>query len=144
MLNLATPVRDPGWNQALGERVVWLSRQGAQEAQIQLTPRHLGPIEVRIMMNDDQANIVFTSQNPVTREALENAMPRLREMMADSGLNLVQSEVSQGSPEQHRQAAGDGQGSGHGASLEEEGIIPEQEMNLLSSELPQGILDLYA
>ncbi|MCK5639758.1 MAG: flagellar hook-length control protein FliK [Gammaproteobacteria bacterium] len=144
VLNLATHVQQPGWNQALGERVVWLSRQGVQEAQIQLTPRHLGPIEVRIMMNDDQASVVFTSQNPVTREALESAMPRLREMMADSGLNLVQSDVSQESPERRRQAMDDKQDSAHEHPTGDEAEILEQEMNSFISDPSQGILDLYA
>jgi flagellar hook-length control protein FliK len=96
------------------------------------------------MMNDDQASVVFTSQNPVTREALESAMPRLREMMADSGLNLVQFDVSQESPERRRQAMDDRQDGGHGHLAGDETEILEQEMSSFMGDPSQGILDLYA
>lgn len=112
VLTLAVPVRQAGWDQALGERVLWMAKGGVQEATVQLHPRHLGPIEVRISVHQDQASVAFTAHNPVTRDALEAALPRLREMMGDNGLSLVQSEVSQQSPEQQRQAFGE-QGADH-------------------------------
>lgn len=113
-LTLSVPVRQAGWDQALGERVVWMTKEGVQEATVQLHPRHLGPIEVRISVHQDQASVAFTAHNPVTRDALEAAMPRLREMMGDNGLNLVQSDVSQQSSQQQRQALGERGGEQRG------------------------------
>jgi flagellar hook-length control protein FliK len=95
------------WNQAFSERVVWMARGGIQEAQIQLNPRHLGPVEVRLSVHQDQVNVQFTAQNATTREAIEQALPRLRDLLGDSGLQLGQADV------------GD-YGRGHAASAQRE------------------------
>lgn len=93
-LVLGVPVQQAGWDQALSERIQWLVSQGAQGANIKLNPAHLGPMEVRIQMHNDQANIQFTATHAVVREALEAALPRLREMFGSSGVELVNVDVS--------------------------------------------------
>lgn len=92
---LATPFRQPGWDQALSERVLWAAGQKLQSAEIRLNPPNLGPIEVRVQMQQDQAQVSFTAQHAVVREALEASMPRLREMLNANGFNLVDVDVSQ-------------------------------------------------
>lgn len=104
-LALDVPLRQAGWDQAMAERVVWMAKQGVQEAQIHLNPRNMGPIEVHVSVQKDQASVAFVAQHAATREALDAAMPRLRDMLQDSGLNLAQSEVSQ-HDRQRDQAAG--------------------------------------
>lgn len=115
-LNLQTPVNQQGWDQALGERVAWMAKDGVQEARIQLHPRNMGPIEVRLSVNQDQASVHFTAQHGLTRDAIEQAMPRLREMLAEQGLNLADSEVADQGPQGREQTgegmAGDGEGDG--------------------------------
>lgn len=91
---VAVPLRQAGWDQALGEQVQWLVGSKAQGAEIRLNPAHLGPMEVRIQIQQDQANISFTAQHSPVREALEAAIPRLREMLGDSGLQLNNVTVS--------------------------------------------------
>ena len=66
-----------------------------------LTPEHLGPVEVQISMNRDTANIWFGSPHADTRTALAEAMPRLRELLASSGLSLGQSGVSEQAPREN-------------------------------------------
>lgn len=92
--NVPVPMNQPGWGQAVGQRVMWMARNGAQEAQLQLNPRHLGPIEVRLTVNQEQVNVHFSAQHGATREALEQAIPRLRDMLGEGGLSLGQSSVS--------------------------------------------------
>jgi flagellar hook-length control protein FliK len=87
------PNNQPAWNQAFSERVVWMARGGIQEAQLQLNPRHLGPVEVRLSVQQDQVNVQFTAQHATTREAIEQALPRLRDLLGDSGLQLGQADV---------------------------------------------------
>lgn len=112
-LALDVPLRQAGWDQAMAERVVWMAKQGLQEAQIHLNPRNMGPIEVHVSVQKDQASVAFVAHHAVTREALEAAMPRLRDMLQDGGLNLAQSEVSQ-HDRQREQAAGFGNGHERG------------------------------
>ncbi|HFE32145.1 MAG TPA: flagellar hook-length control protein FliK, partial [Gammaproteobacteria bacterium] len=85
-----TGVGHPGWSAELGQRMVWLANQEIREAKIQLNPRHLGPIDVRIVYSDaQQLSVSFNAQNPAAREALDAALPRLREMFEQQGLNLA-------------------------------------------------------
>ncbi|MDT8387906.1 MAG: flagellar hook-length control protein FliK [Thiogranum sp.] len=97
MLPLGVPLHQTNWDSALGERIQWLISQGAQagqSAQIKLNPAHLGPMEVRIQVRDDQATVQFTATHAVVREALEAALPRLREMLGASGVELVDVDIS--------------------------------------------------
>lgn len=101
---VAVPLGQPGWDRAMGEQVQWMVGHRLQGAEIRLNPAHLGPMEVRIQMQNDQANITFTAQHGVAREALEAAIPRLREMLGESGLQLNNVTVSdQSLAEQRRQ-----------------------------------------
>jgi flagellar hook-length control protein FliK len=75
-----------------------MSVRGQQEGSLTLTPEHLGPLEVQISVNKDTANVWFGAQHAETRAALTDAMPRLRELLAASGLSLGQSGVSEQAP----------------------------------------------
>ncbi|HKJ08568.1 MAG TPA: flagellar hook-length control protein FliK, partial [Gammaproteobacteria bacterium] len=82
--NIQTPMHQAGWDQALGERVKWMVGQNLQGAQLRVTPAHLGPIDVHISIHNDQASVAFSAQHAMTREHLEAAIPRLREMLGGS------------------------------------------------------------
>ncbi|MEO6823553.1 MAG: flagellar hook-length control protein FliK [Nitrosospira sp.] len=83
-----------GWDNALGQKVLWMVSQQQQVAELTLNPPDLGPLQVVLTLNNDQASATFISQNADVRQALEAALPRLREMMADSGLSLGNTAVS--------------------------------------------------
>jgi flagellar hook-length control protein FliK len=93
----------PGWDNALGQKVLWMVSQQQQVAELSLNPPDLGPLRVVLSMNGDQASAMFVSQQPDVRQALEAALPRLKEMMADSGINLSNTTVSSDSPQQQRE-----------------------------------------
>lgn len=99
---LSRPLTHPEWNKDLGERIVWMNNRAMPAAEIKLNPQHLGPVSVRIDMNHDQASIVFTSQHAVVREALEASVPKLREMLNDQQISLVNVSVSQQSSSEQR------------------------------------------
>ncbi len=106
-VSVQVPFQQANWDQALGERIQWLMGQRLQGAQIKLNPAHLGPMEVRIQMQHDQASIQFTSAHAVVRDALEAALPRLRDMFESAGVQLVNVDVS-GQSLAHQQAAPEG------------------------------------
>jgi flagellar hook-length control protein FliK len=107
-----------GWDNALGQKVLWMVSQQQQVAELTLNPPDLGPLQVVLTLNNDQASATFISQNADVRQALEAALPRLREMMADSGLSLGNTAVSadtsqqQGGFERGRPAFRHGSGGG--------------------------------
>ncbi len=83
------PPDHPQWGQSFGERVVWLVNQHNTSAQISLNPPDLGRLDVRINLDQDQARVLFATPHESVREAIEAAVPRLREMLADSGVQLL-------------------------------------------------------
>ena len=93
------------WGQGMGKQILWMVNQGISRAEIRLNPANLGPLEVRIDMENDQVNVAFSSRHADVREAVEQALPRLREMLEEKGLNLSDTDVSQHSFAEQRQNA---------------------------------------
>ncbi|MBT9540499.1 flagellar hook-length control protein FliK [Thiobacillus sp.] len=91
---LAPSVGSAAWSQALGEKIVWMAAGAQQTASLTLNPPNLGPLQVVINVNNDQATASFFAAQPEVRQALEAALPRLREMMNESGIQLGQATVS--------------------------------------------------
>lgn len=83
------PVMDEAWGEAFQNRILWMTKGGIQNAEIRLNPAELGPIRVQVSVEDDTAILQFTAQHNTTREAIEQALPRLREMLSDNGLTLA-------------------------------------------------------
>lgn len=93
-------VQSEAWNKVLSNRVTWMASEGIQRAVLRLNPANLGPVEVKLQMQNEQASVTFVAQHAATREALEQALPRLRESMQENDMELVKAEVSQQAFEQ--------------------------------------------
>ncbi len=91
--SIPTPLRDAAWAQDFSERVVWLARNDQQTAQISINPPQLGPVQIALNLNGDQATASFVSPHAEVRQAIEDALPRLREMLAGAGIDLGQANV---------------------------------------------------
>lgn len=111
---LAPRVGAAGWDRALGQKVVWMVGQGEQSASLTLNPPDLGPLQVVLTVSHTQASADFSAAQPEVRQALQDALPRLREMLADAGISLGQANVHAGTGE-HAQHAQQGSGA-HGGS----------------------------
>ena len=98
--HLQQPVGSQAWNQALGDRIVWMVAGGQQSATLTLNPPDLGPMQVVLNVSNDQATANFIVAQPEVRQALETALPRLRDMMQDAGIQLGQATVSADTPRQ--------------------------------------------
>jgi flagellar hook-length control protein FliK len=99
---LTTHVRDPRWAEEFGTRIALMVRGGESSASLQLTPVDLGPMEVSITVRDGQASVHFGAAQAETRQLIEASIPRLREMLAAQGFNLMDASVSQGFSRQAR------------------------------------------
>lgn len=99
-LRIGAPVGTDHWDTAVGNSLVVMSSRLDGRAELVLTPPQLGRIEVSLSVKGDDASVSFISASPVVREALENAMPRLREILADAGITLGQTQVGSESPGQ--------------------------------------------
>jgi flagellar hook-length control protein FliK len=132
---IMTPVRDPRWADELGTRVAMMVRGAESSASLQLTPVDLGPLDVSVTVRDSQASIHFGAANAETRALLEASIPRLREMLAAQGFNLLDASVSQGFARSGRPDAR--------ASLRGD-VEPEVEAVTEARIVANGLLDTYA
>jgi flagellar hook-length control protein FliK len=97
---LAPTLGTTAWNQALGEKVVWMAAGAQQTATLTLNPPNMGPLQIVLNVANDQATASFFSAQPEVRQALEAAFPRLKEMMNEAGIQLEQATVSADTPRQ--------------------------------------------
>lgn len=100
------------WERTLGHQLNWMVNNRLHEAEIKVNPPDLGPLEVRVSQHHNQTSVTFFSHEAAVREALENALPRLREMLDSQGISLNQAQVSDQSLA--RQQAGAGEQSAYG------------------------------
>jgi flagellar hook-length control protein FliK len=132
-----TPVGTPGWTEEIGSRLTMMVEQGKHTASLRLSPEHLGPLEIQISMHDDQASVYFGAAHADTRAALENALPKLREMFASQGLSLADAGVHREPPRQQPYPTTTSSSSGNFASEGGEQAVAAAHVRL-------GLLDAYA
>lgn len=111
---LAPRVGSTAWDNALGQRVVWMAGAHEQTASLTLNPPDLGPLQVVLSVTNNQADAMFVAAQPEVRQALEAALPRLRDMLGEAGVTLREATVSADSRES-QQAFQQSRGNGGGA-----------------------------
>lgn len=83
------------WAGELEARVQWLAGSNLRSAEIQLDPPELGPLQVQVQSHRDGASVHFTTHSATVRDLVEQSLPRLREMLESSGMNLLDVNVAQ-------------------------------------------------
>ncbi len=105
----ALPLHHPRFGEAFTQQVTVMARDGVQHARITVNPPELGPVEMRITMRNDEATVHFAAHHSSVRDALEEALPRLREQFEQAGLRLhngaVFDQLPQRSPERDHEAS---------------------------------------
>jgi flagellar hook-length control protein FliK len=102
---LRAPVGTPAWNDELGGQLTWMAANGRESASLRLSPENLGPLEIRISVEDGEAKVWFGAAQAETRAALESSLPRLRELLASQGLVLADAGVFRDAPRDHASSA---------------------------------------
>jgi flagellar hook-length control protein FliK len=144
---IAHAVGSENWAAGLGDKVVWMVGHQVRGAEIHLNPPALGPLEIRIHVADGQANVSFTTQHVAVRDAIENAAPRLREMLGDAGISMgsvsvnvgtQQQFASQDAPHQNASAWSVSPGSWVAEATGEQAVVMVQPLR------GRGLVDLFA
>lgn len=102
----AVNIAKPEGLQQLAEKVRWMANTKNLVAEIRLDPAELGSVHVKVAMSGETATVSFVVQSQQTRDAMDSATPRLREMLAEKGIELGQSSVRQESDNQQRDGNG--------------------------------------
>ena len=143
---IAARVGTPAWDNQVGQKIVWMVAGQEQSATLTLNPPDMGPMQVVLSVTNDQATVTFSANQLEVRQALENAMPKLREMMSESGIALGNATVDAGTPDQ-RQAQGDqpGRSGGRAGASDTPVDVAEHQPGrpMRSGGLP-GMVDTFA
>ncbi|HEU0196012.1 MAG TPA: flagellar hook-length control protein FliK [Nevskiaceae bacterium] len=104
---LSLPVAHPDWSQAVAEAIVNNVHDDGGRMQLQLNPANLGPVDIALDLDHDHAKLHIVAAQPMTRVALQQAIPQLTSLFAAQGLQLTHADVSAGQSGQ-QQARHDG------------------------------------
>lgn len=141
------PVNHAEWGDKLMGKLSWLTAKNLSVAEIHLTPPDMGPMEVRVRVQNDQASITVHTANPVVRDQLELHSHRLRDMLGEQGLSLAQFDVSSNSQNPPgEQGTGEGEGSSPGSGTALSAVEGgDEEMQAGSLDLSwNGAVDIFA
>jgi len=142
--SIDVPVNHAEWGDKLVGKLTWLTARNMSVAEIHLTPPDMGPMEVRVQVQQEQANITVHSANPAVRDQLELHSHRLRDMLSEQGLSLAQFDVSD-SPQQQTGEDSAGEGEGNSGSTLADAGADEQDSSSGSLDLTwKGEVDVFA
>ena len=154
---MTRPLSHPQWDAELADKLVWMHKQAVPAAEMRLNPEHLGPISIRVDVDqNDQATVSFTAQHAVVKETIEAAIPKLREMLGEQQVKLVDVNVSQQQSEQRQpreffqMASDQGKSSRHTADEDMDAVAVNGEVDLLDevqsgrAVATNGLLSLFA
>lgn len=95
---LATPFGHADFSQALADKVsLWVNTartDGPMTAELHLNPADMGPIQVKIALEGQSAQVDFAAAAAETRKAIEASLSALSSALSDVGLNLTGGDVT--------------------------------------------------
>ena len=143
-LSIDRPVAHKAWADDFSQKIVWVATQHGQSAELHLNPPQLGPLDVLIKVNGDQATALFTSSHAIVRDAIEQALPKLREMLADNGIMLSNATVSDQSHREQQTKQPDQQHKTENWQTKMDQAILVGGAQVRSGRHHQGLVDTFA
>ncbi|WP_323846728.1 flagellar hook-length control protein FliK [Microbulbifer magnicolonia] len=105
--SLQAPLASQPWGLELGQQLVGLAQRGDDHVELQLNPRELGPLSVSLTVDDQGARAQFFSTQAAVRGAVEQAIPQLRDALAQQGIALGEATVGDQQQQQRAPTARD-------------------------------------
>jgi flagellar hook-length control protein FliK len=143
---LQAPVGSAPWQNELGQQLIRFSQRGDHQIELHLHPKELGPLQISLHVNDQQvAQAHFFAAHAQVRDAVQQAIPQLREALAGQGIALGEAMVGQ--QQQHQDFASFGCSSASpsfGGATEVEGIAAARPVSGALPRIGPGGVDLYA
>ncbi len=125
-LDKPMPLNQPQGQQQLAEKIRWMVNGRQSMAEIRLDPPEMGSMQIRLNVSGDSASVSFVVQSQHAKEMLADAMPRLRDMFSEQGIDLGESFVSQQQTgEQGEQQSGGQSGGGFDDNVPEDAKMNE-------------------
>ena len=128
----------------LQEKVSMMLNLNNKQAEIRLDPPELGSMQIRIRSDAEQAQVNFVVQNQQAKEALEQSMPKLKEMLAEQGIELGESNIQQENSGAEHEQSDNNQQQGH-SKLANHNDEAQNSPQLVTSRSDEGSgIDYYA
>lgn len=142
---LSAPLATPAWQAQLSQQVseqaqqiVHMRLQNDQTIRLRLHPAELGPLMISMKVEDQSAQIQFVSGHSQVRLAVEQALPQLRDILAEQGLDLGESSVRDHGADAQSHGQGQNKPQGHGSESERLADNTEKSETILNKNLTVG------
>ena len=135
------PLNHPQWQDAFAARIAWQAKDGLQHVSLNIHPAELGPVEVRLSVKDGDVNAQFSTAHGNVRQVIEDALPKLREILSQSGLNLANANVFQQAPGRDDRTRG--QAMGNAATEDGLGLAEVEAAERTATRISSGLIDAY-
>ena len=147
----AVNIHKPEGQQQLNEKIRWMVNARNTMAEIRLDPPELGSMQVRVNVAGDAASVSFVVQSQQAKDALADAMPRLRDMLSEQGIELGDAQVrkdnSSGNESGQQLAHGGSGETGASNRGENDGLDGMDETRIIEQSVTReakGGIDFYA
>jgi hypothetical protein len=132
------------WGSGLGERVSVMLNQKQHLATIRLDPPTLGKMDIQIQVKDDVTNVTINTQHAHTRDMVDSASHRLREILQDAGYQNVNVDVSHQSDQQKNDSQFMGNSDSNGGL--DTGVTSRADELPMTTKitLPDSLVDFFA
>ena len=102
---------------AVKDKVMLTINQKLQQFDITLDPPEFGNMQVRVNLQGEQASVNFVVQNQQAKDALEQNMHKLRDMLSEQGVDVGDANVEQQDQQQNSNEQSLGENNGNGSHL---------------------------
>ena len=125
-------------SEALGQRLAANIAAGNYRLTFNVNPRELGAIDVVMEMRDGRLDAQINSSNAVTRELLGDSLPRLRDALQQSGINLAQLQVGSDSQQGNAQGRNGGAENAERQAADER-LLADTAADVVSEDIELGL-----
>lgn len=94
IISLPVAVDQPQWQESLAQQIILFKRHNIEQAEIRLHPEELGSLQIKLSMHDGKMQLHMAAAVGVVKGILESALPYLRTSLAEQGIELQQTEVT--------------------------------------------------
>ncbi len=125
-------------SEALGQRLAANIAAGHYRLTFNVNPKELGAIDVVMEMRDGRLDAQINSSNAVTRELLGDSLPRLRDALQQSGINLAQLQVGSDSQQGNAQGRNGGAENAERQAADER-LLADTAADVVSEDIELGL-----
>ena len=119
------------WGNQLSSRIRWMGNLNLSSAELKLHPAELGTVEIQISTEEDQTRVSFVTSNAAAKEIIESSLPRLKDLLGESGLQLQHGDVAHREREEREeQQTGENAEAGTGVSSDDETLLQESTLHI--------------